>query len=175
MTGQNETNEIPPIKPHGSIARIRHWDFAVVFAYALFKQVDNVGQLEDAALLRFEMVFAAACLALLVVRYVFMQKTRPSALPEETAKWKKQAARLGHLAMYLSLSMIALSGLLIGTLFGIGLSNGPMMDAAIGLHEVSVLASYITIGVHVLAAIYHRILGDGIWTTMVPLLTEKQR
>ena len=45
---------------YSKIARIFHWGFVVLFAYGDLKQVDDIGQLRDTALLRFEILFASA-------------------------------------------------------------------------------------------------------------------
>lgn len=160
------------LRPHGLMAKIFHWGFIVVFAYALSKQLGNVTELEDTALLRFEGVFAVAFLILLAVRFAYMHLTRPTALPDTTPRWMKRLARAGHLAMYASLAMIAISGLMIGAIFSAGGANGAGMDMAIGLHEGTVMASYITIALHVAAALFHRLKGDGLWSTMVPFWKE---
>ena len=165
--------ETKPITPHSLIAKIFHWGFIVIFAYAIAKQVGNVTDLNDTTLLRFEMVFAIGFLILLAVRYAFMQMTRPTALPDDTPVLVKRMARAGHLAMYVSLAMIAISGLMIGGLFMAGFETGLLISTAIGLHEVSSMASYGFIALHVLAALYHRFKGDGIWSAMVPVWTEK--
>lgn len=159
-------------KDHSLIAKIFHWGFIVVFAYALTKQLGSVGELADTALLRFEVIFAIAFLLLLGVRFAYMHLTRPTALPDTTSPLMKFLARAGHLAMYASLAMIAISGLMIGAIYAYIGPEGFWMDAALGLHEASVMASYVTIGLHVTAALYHRWLGDGIWSTMVPLWKE---
>ena len=44
---------------YGLPALLLHWGFVALFIYGVIKQVDSVSQLEDAAFLRFEMVFAA--------------------------------------------------------------------------------------------------------------------
>ena len=160
------------IKNHGLVAKVFHWGFIVVFAYALTKQLDNVGQLSDRDLLRFEVIFAIAFLALLGIRYAFMRATKPTALPLSAPWLKRLLARAGHLAMYVSLALIAVSGLLIGALYSAGGPEAPGMAVAVGLHEVSVLATYVSIAVHIAAAVFHRFKGDGIWSAMVPVWKE---
>lgn len=160
------------VKNHSIIAKVFHWGFIIVFLYALSKQLANVDELADAALLRFEVVFAIGFLILLGVRFVYMHKTQPTALPDNTSKRMKLLARLGHLSMYISLAMIAISGLLIGAIYSAGGLSGFGMDAAVGFHELSILATFITIGLHIAAAFYHRLKGDGIWTAMVPVWKE---
>lgn len=161
------------IKPHSVFAKTIHWSFAALFAYAIYKQVDDVSQLSEPGLLRFEVIFAAAFLGLLVARFFFMRSTRPSALPESTPAPMRYAARVGHLAMYVSVGMIAVSGLLIGAVYASGARDGALLEGIIGLHELSVTASYVTIALHVSAALFHRLKGDGIWSAMVPVFREK--
>lgn len=167
--------ETDSIQSHSLLAKVFHWGFILLFAYALTKQLGSVDELADTALLRFEIIFALAFLALLAVRYLYMRMTRPTALPESTPKPVKLAARAGHLAMYISLAMIAVSGLMIGAAFYLGGAEGIGMTPALFLHEVSVMASYIMIALHVAAALFHRLKGDGIWSAMVPVWTEKKR
>lgn len=161
------------VKPHSTLAMIFHWGFIAVFVYAIFKQISDIDELQNNALLQFEIVFAAIFLLILLVRFVFMRATRSTALPESTAPTIRLLARLGHLAMYGSLAMIAISGLMIGALYGSGTTQGTTMDLVIALHEFSVLATYVTIAIHIAAALYHRVKGDGIWSAMVPIFREK--
>ena len=46
------------MKSYGPIARTFHWGFIGIFLYGIIKQVDDISQLEDSALLRFEVLFA---------------------------------------------------------------------------------------------------------------------
>ena len=121
------------------------------------------------------MVFAAAFLLLLFVRFVFMQAMRPSAMPSDTPKPTRLLARSAHLAMYLSLSLIPITGLYIGGMYWSGIKSGSAMDAALLLHEIAVNSSYFLILGHVAAAVYHRRKGDGIWNAMVPVWKEAKR
>ena len=70
---------------YSTVAKIFHWGFDALFAYGIAKQIDNISQLEDFALLRFELIFAIILILLLAVRFVYMTKTQTSSLPEETS------------------------------------------------------------------------------------------
>lgn len=157
---------------HSLTAKFIHWGFIAVFVYALTKQVDDVEELEDFSLLQFEMAFASIFLILLVTRYIYMHSTLPTMLSTDTSNAIRLMARSAHLAMYISLSMIAVSGLMIGGLYWSGIKSGGAMDIALWLHEISVNASFFLIGLHILAAIYHRLENDGIWSSMVPFWKE---
>ena len=48
----------------------------------------------------------------------------------------------------------------------------PLQLVALLLHEFAATASYVLIAIHVSAAIYSRIKGEGVWSSMVPILKE---
>lgn len=166
-------NENQGAANYSLIAKLLHWGFVGIFVYGIIKQVDNISALADTALLRFEIIFAAAFVGLLLLRFVYMKKTQKSALPESTPKVQHWAAKLVHYGMYVSLGSIAITGLIIGTLYWLGSRDGLLINGVVSLHELSVTASYYLIGIHVLAAVYHRFLSDGVWSAMVPVLKER--
>lgn len=159
---------------HTTLAKGFHWGFILLYAYGIFKQLDDLSQLEDAGLLVFEVVFAGLFLLIVLVRYFYMRRfetflgARVSVSPLQ-----KRLARATHIAMYACLVLLPLSGLLIAGLYAQGIKAGVMQDVALGLHELSATLSYLLIAVHVVAAIFSRIKGEGIWTSMVPLWQEE--
>ena len=157
---------------YSATGKFLHWGFIVVFAYGIFKQVDDLSQLEDPDFLRFEFVFACAFLTILVLR-LWVMRGQGSALPQSTPDWQRVAAKLVHYGMYVALMMIAVTGLAIGVVFTLGLRDGALMDFCIAAHEASITASYALITLHVAAALYHRVLRDGVWSAMVPILKER--
>lgn len=159
------------VRKHGPLARIFHWGFVAVFVYAVYKGLDDVTQLQDTALLQFEMLFAGGFLLLLIARFFYMRWAGPTVVPEGSRI--SRLARLGHLAMYASVGLIAVTGLGIGALYGAGITAGPILGLVIMLHETVVTTSYILVGGHIAAALFHRLKGDGIWSAMVPVWTEK--
>ena len=156
-----------------SFAKLMHWGFVILFVYGLLKQIDSLNQLEDSSLLKFEVVFASVFLFLLLIRFVYMKTTQQSSLPESTPKPQIMAAKIVHSAMYTCLALIPFTGLLIGLLFWLGLKDGLLINLVVGAHELSVSIIYWLIGLHVLAAVYHRLKNDGVWSSMVPLWKEK--
>ena len=74
--------------------------------------------------------------------------------------------------MYISMGLIAASGLVIGALYTMFGPGGIFMTVALFVHETSVTASYWLIGLHVIAAVYHRFLRDGVWSSMVSIWRE---
>jgi cytochrome b561 len=104
-----------------------------------------------------------------------MKVTQNSSLPEKTPEIQKLAAKIVHYAMYISLAAIAGTGLIIGFLYWMGFKSGFLINSVVELHSLSVSAIYWFIAIHILAAIYHRLLKDGVWTSMVPFWTEKNK
>ena len=146
--------------------------FVFLFLYGVIKQVNDTSQLADINLLKFKVLFAMIFFLLLAIRFVYMRKTQSSSLPQKTDKSQKLAAKIVHVGMYFSLAAIACTGLIIGFLFWLDVDSSYFFAFAIALHEFSVVLSYWLISIHVLAAIYHRLLKDGVWTSMVPFLKE---
>ena len=157
---------------YSKLARVFHWGFVVLFAYGIAKQVDDISQLEDFALLSFELIFATIMILLLAIRFFYMAKTQTSSLPKETSAFQRLAAKLVHLGMYVLLATIAVSGILIGGIYWIGMKDGLLIEGIIAVHELAVTASYWLIGVHVAAALFHRLKQDGVWSSMVPIWKE---
>ena len=157
---------------YSTTAKVFHWGFVVLFAYGIAKQVDDISQLEDFALLKFELVFATILILLLAVRFLYMTKTQTTSLPEETSTFQKLAAKSVHLGMYASLAIIALSGILIGGIYWMGMKEGLLIKGIIAVHELAVTVSYWLIGLHIAAAVFHRFKNDGVWNSMVPAWKE---
>ena len=167
-----ELHKAAAVRPHGLLAKLFHWGFAVLFVYAATNQIDSVDQLQDLALLRFEMAFAFSFLLLLAARFIYMQSTRPTALPEDAPEPLEYFARRGHLLIYVCLALMPLSGLLIAGLLLEGSQSGFLLELAVELHELTVSASFVVIALHISAALCHRQLRDGIWNSMVPFWKE---
>ena len=160
---------------HTLLGKVFHWGFVLLYAYGIFKQIDDLSELEDAALLTFEIIFASVFLLLVVIRYGYMRRFETfqgSVVPVH--RYHKRFARLMHVAMYLCLVLLPLTGLAIAGLYTQGIGEEELaMDVAIGLHALSADLSYALIAIHVVAALYSRIKGEGVWTSMVPVFTEK--
>lgn len=154
-------------------AKILHWGFIVLYAYGLLKQLDEVSELEDAGLLVFEVIFASVFLVIVVLRYFYMRRFATFlGAHVSISPIQQRLARAIHVAMYLCLVLLPLSGLLIAGLFAQGLKTGVMLDFAVGLHGFSASLSYLLIAVHIAAALYSRFKGEGIWNAMVPVWKE---
>ena len=161
-------------RKHTTFGKVLHWGFLVLYAYGIFKQIDDLSELEDTALLLFEIAFATLFLVIVILRYAYMRQfeTFQGATIPVSAVHKK-SARAIHVAMYLCLALLPLTGLAIAALYTQGVGEEALaMDVAIGLHGLSADLSYVLIVIHVVAALYSRVKGEGVWTSMVPVFTE---
>ena len=158
---------------YSKIAKLFHWGFVLLFVYGVSKQVDDINQLEDKAFFKFEIIFALVFLFLLIIRLIYMKTTQKTSLPEDTPRVQKISAKIVHNGMYALLAGTVLSGLLIGFLFWLELKDGILIDIIIIFHELNINLLYWFIGIHILAATYHRLKRDGVWSSMVPFFTEK--
>ena len=161
-----------PAERYSILGKLFHRGFVAVFAYGIYKQVDNISQLADSALLRFEVIFAALFLILLGARFFYMTRTQSSALHVNTHALQKLGAKVVHYGMYVSVGLIAASRLIIGALYTLFGPEGELISVAVFIHETSVTASYWLIGLHIAAALYHRFLRDDVWSAMVPIWRE---
>ena len=160
---------------YSKIAKLFHWGFVLLFVYGVAKQVDDINQLEDQAFFRFEIIFAVIFLFLLLIRLIYMKTTQKTSLPENTPRAQKIAAKIIHNGMYILLAGTVLTGLLIGFLYWLEIKSGLLIDFVIFIHELVINLLYLFIGIHIFAATYHRLKRDGVWSSMVPFLKEKNK
>ena len=161
------------MKSHTPLAKFIHWSFSILYAYGIFKQVGDLSELEDPALLNFEILFAVAFLVIVFIRYFYMIDTETLLGANiEIRKGHLFIAKSVHKLVYFTLVMLPLTGLLIAGLFSIGAGG---IELAIGLHEFSAFLSYVLIAVHVGASFYSKLKGEGIWNAMTPFWKEKEK
>ena len=155
---------------HTTLAKFIHWTFTLLYAYGIFKQVDDLTELQNPSLLNFEILFATMFLILVLVRYFYM-KDAPTLLGahEDVSRGHLFIAKTVHRLVYFSLIMLPTTGLLIAGLFNLGMGG---IELAIALHEFSAFLSYIVIALHVGASLYSRYKGEGLWNAMVPVWKE---
>ena len=158
---------------HTRLAKTIHWTFSILYAYGIFKQVEDLEELEDASLLNFEIFFAIVFLVIVMLRFFYMKDAKTLlGAHEEMHKGHLFIAKATHRLVYFSLIMLPTTGLLIAGILNAGL---PGMTLAIALHELSAFLSYITIGIHIAASLYSRYKGEGVWNAMVPLWREEKK
>ena len=161
------------MQTHTKLAKTIHWTFSILYAYGIFKQVEDLEELEDASLLNFEIVFAITFLVIVMLRFFYMKDAKTLlGAHDEMHKGHLFIAKATHRLVYFSLIMLPTTGLLIAGILNAGL---PGMGIAIALHEFSAFLSYVTIGVHVIASLYSRFKGEGIWNAMVPIWQESKK
>ena len=95
---------------HTSLAKFIHWTFSLLYAYGIFKQVDDLTELEDISLLYFEIFFAIIFLIIVLIRYFYMKDT-PALLgaQENFPKGHLFIARTVHRLVYFSLIMLPIT------------------------------------------------------------------
>jgi len=158
---------------HTLIAKIFHWGFIILYTYGMVKQLDDLSQLEDAGLLYFEVVFSILFLLIVIFRYLYMRKYKTFLGANKAVPMAHQyLGKTIHISMYLCLTLLPLSGLLIAGLYSLGFKDGILQGIAVGIHEFSASLSYLLIVIHVVGAVYSRMKGEGIWTSMVPFWKE---
>ena len=167
-------------RPHTRLAKIIHWSFVGLYLYGIVKQVDDLSSLEDARLLWFEVGFATLFLVILLARYSYMRRfetLQGATVPVHVVH--KRFARAVHISMYLCLIMLPVTGLMIAGLYSQGYRDATpdepqtVMDIVLDLHGAAADLSYVLIIMHIFAAVYSRIKGEGVWSSMVPLLNKE--
>ena len=159
---------------HTLLAKLVHWTFIPLYVYGIFKQVGDISELEDSDLLLTESLFALVFIFIVLARFFYMRRfdtMHASVVPVH--RIHRIIARTVHILIYVSLILLPLSGLAIAFLFHQGIKDGILQDTVIGIHEFSALLSYIVIAIHVSAAIYSRVKGEGVWSSMVPILNKE--
>ena len=105
---------------HTPLAKFIHWTFTVLYAYGIFKQVEDLEDLNDVSLLNFEIFFAIVFLIIVLLRYFYMKDT-PALLGAHSDVHKGHLfiAKMVHKLVYFSLIMLPTTGLLILSLIHI--------------------------------------------------------
>ena len=168
------------MESHTKLAKTIHWSFIVLYVYGIFKQVNALEDLEDQGLLISEIVFATAFLVIVILRYSYMRRFKTFLGAREPVHIVHYYfARSVHKAMYACFILLPLTGLMIAGLYNQGYTvnatpdeEQTVMDVVLDLHGLVADISYLLIIIHIAAAIYSRIKGEGVWSSMVPMLKE---
>ena len=169
-------------KSHTLLARAIHWSFILLYVYGIFKQVNELDELEDTNLLLFEIVFATVFLVIVILRYSYMSRFKTFLGAREPVHIVHYYfARTVHKAMYACFILLPLTGLIIAGLYNQGYTvnatpdeEQTVMDLVLDLHGAVADLSYMLIFLHIGAAIYSRIKGEGVWSSMVPILNKEK-
>ncbi|MBL6884026.1 MAG: cytochrome b/b6 domain-containing protein [Candidatus Thalassarchaeum sp.] len=165
---------------HTLLARLFHWSFIILYVYGIFKQVNALEDLEDKELLVFEIIFASIFLIIVILRYSYMRRFKTFLGAREPVHIVHYYfARSVHKAMYACFILLPLTGLIIAGLYSQGYTvnatpdeEQTIMDFVLDLHGAVADLSYMLIILHIAAAIYSRLKGEGVWSSMVPILKE---
>ena len=168
------------MESHTKLAKTIHWSFIVLYVYGIFKQVNALEDLEDSGLLISEIIFATAFIVIVILRYSYMTRFKTFLGAREPVHIVHYYfARSVHKAMYACFILLPLTGLMIAGLYNQGYTinatpdeEQTVMDVVLDLHGLVAEISYLLIILHIGAAIYSRIKGEGVWSSMVPMLKE---
>ena len=168
------------MESHTRLAKTIHWSFIVLYVYGIFKQVNALEDLEDSGLLISEIIFATAFIVIVILRYSYMTRFKTFLGAREPVHIVHYYfARSVHKAMYACFILLPLTGLMIAGLYNQGYTinatpdeEQTIMDVVLDLHGLVAEISYLLIILHIGAAIYSRIKGEGVWSSMVPILKE---
>jgi len=167
---------------HTKVAKFLHWGFIVLYVYGILKQVNELGELEDKGLLVFEIIFAITFLIIVISRYSYMRRFKTFLGANEPIHIVHYYfARTVHRAMYACFILLPLTGLIIAGLYAQGYTvnatpdeEQTIMDLALDFHGAIADLSYILIILHIAAAIYSRMKGEGVWSSMVPIFNQEK-
>ncbi len=167
---------------HTKLAKSLHWTFIILYVYGIFKQVNDLQELEDKGILIFEIIFASIFLAIVILRYSYMRRFKTFLGARNTVHIVHYyLARSVHKAMYGCFILLPLTGLIIAGLYTQGYTvnatpdeEQTIMDVVLDLHGAVADLSYILIFIHIAAAVYSRVKGEGVWSSMVPVLKENK-
>jgi len=163
-------------KSHTTLGKVIHWTFILLYTYGILKQIDDLSQLQDNNLLIFEVIFATLFLFIVIARYIYMRRfeTFQGAF-QPVHKIHKYFAKTIHSSIYLCLIILPLTGLMIAGLYKQGYTDeeGLMLSSMMSLHGLAADLSYLLILIHIVAAVWSRIKGEGVWASMVPLWKDE--
>jgi len=153
---------------HGFVTKGIHWLSILLIGYGYFKGLNNVNQLADPALLRFEVIFALVLGLLFAFRLFWTQKIGGATrLPQEAPKWEHVASRIVHYGLYGSVFTIVGSGLGIAYVYSSDFLGNFVMNGLIAVHEVSLTVLPALILTHIAGALWHKVIRrDGVLESM---------
>jgi cytochrome b561 len=156
------------------LSRVLHWLMAAIILFLLGLGIYMVDFLNKEAPNRMDIYnlhksLGALVLALIIVRIANRLIKKAPALPESMPKVEKILAHLAHVALYLLMIAVPLSGYLMSNLFGypvgfFGIELPKIAETNFELgkffHEAHEVLPYVMLGLvalHVLAVVKHRL------------------
>ena len=155
-------------QPHGFVTKSIHWLSAAMIAYGYYKGLDDVSQLADPALLRFEVIFTLGLGLMFALRLIWTKKiVGATRLPSAAPKWEQLASRFVHAGLYASVFGIVLSGLGIALGYVTPILSGLFLSGMIWLHETTLALLPPLLLIHIAGALWHKLVRrDGIMESM---------
>mgnify|MGYP001794918356 CR=1 FL=1 len=159
-------------KPHGFITRGIHWASGALIGYGYLKGLESAEQLNDPAVLQFEVLYALAIAALFAVRSMWTRYLGGTTrLPEDAPRWEHWASRLVHTGLYASVFGVVLSGLGIAAAHSYAALSG-LMGMMEALHEGTLVVLPVLLVLHIVGALWHKLVrGDGVLESMTGRLS----
>jgi cytochrome b561 len=182
---------VKPTGRYSGVAMLLHWSIAalIVWGFALGWVMTDIPGFTPTKLRYFSWHkwIGVTVLALVLVRILWRATHAAPALPRSMHGWEKGAAHLGHLALYLLMVAIPVSGYLYSSAAGIqvvylGIWPLPTLigpDTALKgvLRTVHVTLDYALLAVvvvHVLAVVKHQLLDrQNVLARMLPFGTPR--
>ena len=105
------------MKTHTKTSKFIHWTFSLLYAYGIFKQVEELDQLNNPSILMVEIVFAGIFLGIVFIRYFYMKDVDTLlGAKVEIPKGHLFIAKTIHMLVYLTLILLPTTGLIIAAL-----------------------------------------------------------
>lgn len=183
------------VEVYSSPARAFHWIMAVLVLlqlpvgfYMVYRGTDlKIWDDLTGNLYTGHKLFGAVLLALILMRFLYRMSHGAPKLPAFVAPWQKMASEFTHWMIYALLIAVPVLGYIGTSMFGAlniwGLFKLPAVTAVdkefakvvLAYHGWAAIALSVLVGVHIAAALYHRIvLKDLVVARMIPSVLKKK-
>lgn len=159
-----------PAADYGVVQKIIHWLMAIAIMLDLFiaQKFGNPMEFADRLESRVDHASLGTIVTVFfIVRIALRVKYGAPPLPDVMPQWQQQLAHIAHLALYVLIGALLLTGVATAmnaanpiALFGqfditLGQINENRFDAIRWFHDLATEAIIVLIGLHVIAALYH--------------------
>ncbi len=173
-------------KTYTPVMQALHWANTALLSGAFIAAWtihDTTNAADHAWRLMLHRSFGVTILLLTMIRLMVRQRTPIPPLPGDIPRLQRLAARINIIALYTQLLTQPLTGLAASVLHGdhiilFGAStlpamlpiNRPLAHAIFQVHGAAALVFLMSIGLHIAAALYHRVVRkDHVLATMLPM------
>lgn len=177
-------NQLPTAGRYTAVSKTLHWLIALLaFSQLAMGKFFEVDPDEPGSLFDWHTAFGMSVLALMVVRLGWRLTHTVPALPRTTPGWQQIAAKTTHIAFYMLLIALPVSGWLLTSVDGdavsffgwftvpsLPVSGGEASEDLIGeIHELLGNVLLVLAGIHVLAGLKHHYIDrDDVLRRMLP-------